>query len=204
MKKDTLVYLLFIIATIAVAFILVQSNKVSGEELFGMALNKSEASYCTKIKADYEVDSEEYSAKVKIQGMAVLRDICFSELAEPVDEKITYCENVSNNMVNVCEPKGECFDMTAKEACYRDVFKDYVSYSMPPQEGEITNKDICAGLSMFRDNCLYLYAITTGDGSACELFDNRCPLRRQLCIDEAKKVNTPHLDLGDAVVYQST
>jgi hypothetical protein len=201
MKKEKIVYSVFIIATLVVAFVLIQANKVSDQELFELALNKSDVGFCAKIKDDAKANYNG-DTKVKIQGMAIVRDVCYSEFAEPVDEKLTYCEVVSNNRIHVCEPKGECFDMSAREACYREVFKDYLSNTMPPQEGEITDKSVCEGLSMFKDNCLYLYATPTGDDSACELFDNRCPLRRQLCIDEAAKVNAPPLDLGDAVVYR--
>lgn len=205
MKRDAIIYSVFIIATVLVAFVLIQSNKVSDEELFESALNDSDVSLCAKIDPDVTIDCQGKSdTKIDIQGYAILRDVCFSELAEPVDEKLGYCEDVSNTIINVCEPGGECFDMSAKEACYREVFKDYSSNAMPPQEGAITDIKVCESLTMFRDNCLYLYAITTGDESACELFDNGCGLRKQLCIDETRKVNVISLDLGDAVVYQST
>ena len=204
MKRDVIAYSVFILATVLVAFILIQSNKLSDEQLFGLAINNSDVSFCAKIKPDTMVNADETETKVNIQGMAVLKDVCYSEFAEPVDDKINYCENVSDTLVYVCEPNGECYDMAANEACYRELFKDYISNAMPPQEGEITNLRTCQQLSMFRDNCLYLYAITTGDNSSCDLFDNRCPLRRQLCIDEAKKVNAPPLDLGDAVVYSGS
>ncbi|MBW2984550.1 hypothetical protein KY361_05515 [Candidatus Woesearchaeota archaeon] len=202
MKKDVITYSVYIIATILVAFILIQTNKVSDQELFELALNRSDVSFCSRINPDIKINGEERTdTKISIQGFAVLRDVCFSEFAEPYDDKLAYCENVSYNQVRVCE-EDKCFDMSAREACYREVFKDYVSFTMPPQEGEIQNKETCEKLSMFRDNCKYLYAVTTGDDSVCVTFDNLCPLRTELCQKEAAKVNAPPLDLGDAVVYR--
>ena len=201
MKKEHIAYAVFIIATLIVGFVLVQTTKASDKELFELALNNSDVSFCSKINSKAKL-AEDSTTQVKIQGMTVLKDLCFSELAEPTDERVSYCENVSDQTIVVCEEPEKCYQMPAKEACYRELFKDYISNTMPPQEGEITDMAVCNGLSMFRDNCLYLYAITTGDTSACEMFDNRCPLRRQLCIDEAEKANAEPLDLGDAVVYR--
>jgi hypothetical protein len=201
MKKEQIAYSVFIIATIVVAFILTLTLRDSDQRLFELALNNSDVGFCSKINLRAKL-AEDSTTEVKIQGMVVLKDLCFSELAEPTDERVNYCENVSDQMIVVCEEEEKCYQMPAKEACYREMFKDYVSNTMPPQEGAITDMAICKDLSMFRDNCLYLYAITTGDTSACERFDNRCPLRRQLCIDEAEKANTQPLDFTDSVVYQ--
>ena len=203
MKRDAIVYSVFIIATILVGVILVNEKYyVSDQELFELALNRSDVSFCSRINPEIKINGEERTdTKISIQGFAVLRDVCFSELAEPYDDKIVHCENVSYNQVRVCEEEDKCFDMSAREACYRELFKDYVSYTMPPQEGEVQNKQTCEKLSMFRDNCKYLYAVTTGDDSVCVTFDNICPLRTELCQKEAAKVNAPPLDLGDAVVY---
>jgi hypothetical protein len=200
MKKEHIVYSIFIIATVVVAFVLTQTLKDSDQKLLELALNDSDVSFCSRINPKSML-KEDSSTQVKIQGMTVLKDLCFSELAEPINEKVNYCENVSDQMIVVCEEPDKCYQMSAKEACYREMFKDYVSNTMPPQEGAITDMALCEDLSMFRDNCLYLYAITTGDTSACDRFDNQCDLRKQLCVDEAKKAQVQPLDFGDAVVY---
>ena len=113
MKKDAIIYSVFILATVLVSFVLIQSNKASDEELFGLAINNGDVGFCAKIKPDTMINADETETKVNIQGMTVLKDVCYSEVAEPVDDKLLNCENVSNAIINVCEPKGECFDIPA-------------------------------------------------------------------------------------------
>ena len=73
MKRDVIAYSVFTILTVLVAFILIQSNKLSDEQLFGLAINNSDVSFCAKIKPDTMVNADETETKVNLQSQLMIK-----------------------------------------------------------------------------------------------------------------------------------
>lgn len=173
-------YSVFVIVAILWIILIAGCVKDDSEKLT-VAMSQFNSGLCGDIDKDIIIFYPDIVNYTRIQSNISLRDVCYIENAEPTDEKIILCEDVSNSTVNFCEEG--CYEISAKEACYRLAFGDFKSYPQPPSRGTIVKIETCQKISDFRDNCYYLVAVNIENTSVCDMISSQS--RSDLCKENA-------------------